>query len=70
MSMKFNFQRAVELLQLGTRNPGVQLHDGQGSAMAHVVEGRGRLLLVQKTGWGKSSVYFIAAKLPMPRYCL
>jgi ATP-dependent DNA helicase RecQ len=27
------------------------------------VEGRGRLLLVQKTGWGKSNVYFIATKL-------
>ena len=61
--MKFNFQRALELLRLGTRNPGVQLREGQGAAMAHVVEGCGRLLLVQKTGWGKSSVYFIAAKL-------
>jgi len=28
-----------------------------------VVDGRGRLLVVQKTGWGKSSVYFIATKL-------
>lgn len=27
------------------------------------MEGRGRLLVVQKTGWGKSFVYFIAAKL-------
>ena len=27
------------------------------------MEGRGRLLLVQKTGWGKSNVYFIATKL-------
>ena len=29
----------------------------------HVVHGDGRLLQVQKTGWGKSFVYFIAAKL-------
>jgi ATP-dependent DNA helicase RecQ len=28
-----------------------------------VFEGRGRLLVVQKTGWGKSFVYFIATKL-------
>ena len=28
-----------------------------------MVEGRGRLLVVQKTGWGKSFVYFIATKL-------
>ncbi len=27
------------------------------------MEGRGRLLVVQKTGWGKSLVYFIATKL-------
>ena len=27
------------------------------------VEGRGRLLVVQKTGWGKSFVYFIATTL-------
>lgn len=61
--MKFNFQRAAELLRLGTQVPKVRFRDGQGSAMAHVVEGRGRLLLVQKTGWGKSAVYFIATKL-------
>ena len=28
-----------------------------------MVEGRGRLLVVQKTGWGKSFVYFIATKI-------
>ena len=28
-----------------------------------MAEGRGRLLVVQKTGWGKSAVYFITAKL-------
>jgi ATP-dependent DNA helicase RecQ len=38
-------------------------HAGQEAAIQHVVEGRGRLLVVQRTGWGKSSVYFIAAKL-------
>src|SRR5215213_10668407 len=37
--------------------------DGQEEAIRHIVEGRGRLLVVQRTGWGKSFVYFIAAKL-------
>src|SRR5262249_52811930 len=32
-------------------------------AIRSIVEGRGRLLVVQKTGWGKSFVYFIATKL-------
>jgi len=29
----------------------------------HLVENRGRLLVIQKTGWGKSFVYFITAKI-------
>src|SRR6185436_6955149 len=37
--------------------------DGQEEAIRHIVEGRGRLLVVQRTGWGKSFVYFIAAML-------
>lgn len=61
--MQFNKQRALELLRLGTENPSAQFHDGQVKAIQHVIESRGRLLVVQKTGWGKSSVYFIAAKL-------
>ena len=35
----------------------------QEEAIRHIVEGRGRLLVVQRTGWGKSFVYFIAARL-------
>lgn len=61
--MTFDTTRALELLRLGTQNPGAQFHDGQAEAIRHVVENRGRLLVVQKTGWGKSSVYFIAGKL-------
>ncbi len=61
--MAYNAQRAIELLRLGTRLPGAQFREGQEEALRHVVEGRGRLLVVQKTGWGKSFVYFIATKL-------
>ena len=61
--MDYDFKRALELLRLGTQNSKADFRDGQGEAIQHVVEGRGRLLVVQKTGWGKSSVYFIAAKL-------
>lgn len=55
--------RALQLLRLGTQNPAAVFRQDQENAIAHVVDGRGRLLVVQKTGWGKSSVYFIAAKL-------
>ncbi len=61
--MPYNSQRAHELLRLGTGMPEAKFREGQEEAIRHVFEGRGRLLLVQKTGWGKSSVYFIAAKL-------
>ena len=61
--MPYNSQRAVELLKLGTQSPAAIFRDGQEDAIRHIVDGRGRLLVVQKTGWGKSFVYFIAAKL-------
>lgn len=62
-SLTFNKNRAVELLKLGSGLPNAYFREGQEEAIRHVVEGRGRLLVVQKTGWGKSFVYFIATKL-------
>jgi ATP-dependent DNA helicase RecQ len=59
----YNARRALELLRLGTGQPNARFREGQEDAIRHVVEGRGRLLVVQKTGWGKSFVYFIATKL-------
>jgi ATP-dependent DNA helicase RecQ len=61
--MSYNATRALELLGCGTQNPAAVFREGQENAIRHVVESRGRLLVVQKTGWGKSFVYFIAAKL-------
>ncbi len=61
--MPYNSTRALELLRLGTQNPAAAFRDGQEDAIQHVVDNQGRLLVVQKTGWGKSSVYFIATKL-------
>ena len=68
--MTYNAQRALELLRLGASDGGndndgrdICFREGQEEAIRHIVEGRGRLLVVQKTGWGKSFVYFIATKL-------
>jgi ATP-dependent DNA helicase RecQ len=61
--MSYNAAHALQLLRLGTQNLAAAFRDGQEAAIQHVVDGRGRLLVVQKTGWGKSSVYFIATKL-------
>lgn len=54
--------RALYLLRLGLNNPGAEFRDGQRESIAQLLSG-GRLLVVQRTGWGKSVVYFIAAKL-------
>lgn len=61
--MNYNSARALELLRAGTGDARAGFRDGQEDAIRHVVEGCGRLLVVQRTGWGKSSVYFISTKL-------
>ncbi len=61
--MTYNARRALELLRAGCQLPDAHFRPGQEEAIRHIVEGRGRLLVVQKTGWGKSFVYFIATKL-------
>ena len=43
--------------------PEAEFRDGQLEAIRAVVERRGRVLVVQRTGWGKSIVYFIATRL-------
>ncbi|WP_127794574.1 ATP-dependent DNA helicase RecQ [Agromyces sp. LHK192] len=40
-----------------------QFHDGQYEAIEALVEGHRRALVVQRTGWGKSAVYFVATLL-------
>lgn len=61
--MTWEPHRARELLRAGSGRRDAVFRDGQEEAIRHVVEGHGRLLVVQKTGWGKSFVYFIATKL-------
>lgn len=43
--------------------PGARLREDQWTAIEALVVQRRRALVVQRTGWGKSAVYFIAAKL-------
>src|SRR6056297_1194613 len=59
----FNRERALELLRTGTANPSATFREGQEAAIHHLVKGNGRMLVIEKTGWGKSSVYFIATKM-------
>ena len=62
-SEMYRADRALELLRKSTNRPNAEFREGQEEAIRPVVNGRGRMLVVQKTGWGKSFVYFIAIKL-------
>lgn len=50
-------------LRTAIGNATVDFRDGQWDAIEQLVTRRGRVLCVQRTGWGKSMVYFVAAKL-------
>lgn len=43
--------------------PDADFRDGQLEAITALAERRAHLLVVQRTGWGKSSVYFLATRL-------
>jgi ATP-dependent DNA helicase RecQ len=55
--------QAQQLLKTALANPDATFRDGQWEAIDALVNGRQKLLVVQRTGWGKSSVYFISAKI-------
>lgn len=61
--MRYDPVRALELLRQGTGRRDAIFREGQEDAVCYIITGRSRLLVVQKTGWGKSFVYFIATKL-------
>ena len=54
---------ALDRLRTLTGNPRAEFRAGQLEAIRDVVADRARVLCVQRTGWGKSAVYFIATAL-------
>lgn len=58
-----NRVQAQQLLQTALANPTAEFRDGQWEAIDALVNHRQKLLVVQRTGWGKSSVYFISTKI-------
>jgi ATP-dependent DNA helicase RecQ len=53
----------AEALLARLAGPGAQFREHQLEAVRDLVEDRARVLCVQRTGWGKSAVYFIATAL-------
>lgn len=56
-------QEAEAALRAASANPSAEFRDGQWEAIEAAVAHRRRVLLVQRTGWGKSIVYFVATHL-------
>ncbi len=54
--------KALNYLQTALDNPLATFRDGQWESIERLLD-RHRMLVVQRTGWGKSMVYFLATKL-------
>ncbi len=55
--------QAEVLLRRAVDDPNVRFRDGQWEAIDALVNYQRKLLVVQYTGWGKSSVYFISTRI-------
>lgn len=56
-------EKAISWLRIALGNSRADFRDGQWDAINQLINQRGRVLCVQRTGWGKSMVYFVSAKL-------
>ncbi len=54
---------ALWLLRRALDDPNAEFRAGQWEAIDRIVNKRQKILLVQRTGWGKSAVYFIATRI-------
>lgn len=54
---------ALEILRTLVGRDDADFHEGQFEAIETLVDGKRRALVVQRTGWGKSAVYFVATLL-------
>ena len=56
-------EEGLALLRKALGDPSAQFRPGQWEAIERLLRDRARLLVVQRTGWGKSIVYFVATRL-------
>lgn len=54
---------AEALLKTAINNPSGSFRDGQWEAIDRLVNDKRKLLVVQRTGWGKSVIYFLATRI-------
>lgn len=60
-------QRALRLLRYAVDDPTAEFRQGQWEAIEDLLLRRAKLLVVQRTGWGKSMVYFLTTRLMRER---
>lgn len=56
-------EQAAQLLKTALNNPNAHFREGQWEAIDALVNRNMKQLVVQRTGWGKSSVYFISTRI-------
>ena len=56
-------EHALQYLRQMTNNPRADFHYDQWESINELVTNQSQILVVQRTGWGKSAVYFIATKI-------
>jgi ATP-dependent DNA helicase RecQ len=56
-------EKALGWLRTASGGAADRFHEGQWEAIHALVQNRSRVLLVQRTGWGKSMVYFLTTRL-------
>jgi ATP-dependent DNA helicase RecQ len=59
----FDNDTLTDALRALTGRPDAAFRDGQREAITALVHHRARVLVVQRTGWGKSAVYFLSTHL-------
>lgn len=57
-----NRAQAQQLLQTALANPAAEFRDGQWEAIDALVNRRQKLLVVQRTGWGKNRFILLVLK--------
>ena len=57
------FEKALGMLRKALDDPAANFREDQWEAIDALSNKRNKLLVVQRTGWGKSSVYFISTRI-------
>lgn len=58
-----NKSDALNLLRKSINNDTAEFREGQWEAIDGIVNRKKKLLVIERTGWGKSSVYFISTRI-------